>query len=76
MNESHLSAVASLSPNTPWTERVLVQHRRLVGILIPLIFFQLVWWSLAIKWNYFQYFPDKYPMTITMVFGAMIAGKV
>ena len=31
-------------------------------------------WSLAIKHNLFSYFEDRYLLSVTMVFGALIAG--
>jgi len=56
-----------------WT-KILVKHRLLVGILIPLLFFEILWWLLAIRHNYFEYFPSRYLLTITMIFGSTIAG--
>ena len=44
------------------------------GILIPLIFFEVLWWMQAFKHDYFSYFPDRYLLSITMIFGAAIAG--
>ena len=29
----------------------------------------------AIKHDYFSYFPDRYLLSITMIFGASVAGK-
>ena len=52
----------------------VVTSRRFWGIAIPLIFFEVCWWSLATKHNLFRYFPEKYPMSITMIFGALVAG--
>mmetsp|Transcript_14828 Transcript_14828/g.31852 ORF Transcript_14828/g.31852 Transcript_14828/m.31852 type:complete len:405 (-) Transcript_14828:160-1374(-) len=49
-------------------------YRRLKGVLMPAIFFHLVWWSYMIKHDLFHLFEEKYYMTITMVFGSMIAG--
>ncbi len=31
-------------------------------------------WCLAVKNNFFSYFPDRYLLSITMVFGATIGG--
>lgn len=56
-----------------WT-KLVVKHRLLVGILIPLLFFEILWWLLAIRHNYFEYFPSRYLLTITMIFGSTIAG--
>ena len=52
----------------------IVTSRRFWGIIIPLTFFEVCWWSLAIRHNFFKYFPDKYAMSITMIFGATVAG--
>ena len=71
-----MEAIANLPEDATWTEKLLVKHRRLVGILTPLIFFELCWWCLAVKWNYFALFPDRYILSITMIFGATVAGKL
>ena len=67
------SANPVIKHTLPFWKRV-VTSRRFWGIIIPLIFFEVCWWSLAIKHNFFKYFPDKYVMSITMIFGAMVAG--
>jgi hypothetical protein len=52
-----------------------VKYRRQVGYLIPFTFFQVLWFTLAIRWNYFErYFPEYYPMALTMILGATVAG--
>ena len=74
MEESHINAVQNLDPNAPLHERILVKYRRFIAVLIPLTFYHCVWWCLNLRNNYFQYFPTHYPMTITMIFGSMVAG--
>ena len=54
--------------------RRIISRRQFWGIAIPLTFFEVCWWSLAIKHDFFAYFPDKYVMSITMIFGAIVAG--
>ncbi len=76
MNAKHINALASLDENATWQEKFLMKHRRLIGILIPLLFYQSGWWCLAIKHDYFSLFPDRYILTITMIFGAMVAGAL
>ena len=60
------------------------------GILIPLVLVETLWWCQAFQHDYFTYFPDRYKLSITMVwpsswlqvlilwsveiFGAMVAG--
>ena len=78
MTNQQKDALAKLDPNTPWQERILVKHRRLIGILIPFCIFQICWWCLAFKHDYFSLFPesDRYLMSITMIFGACVAGNI
>ena len=69
-------ALAKLDPNAPWQERILVSHRRLIGILIPFCFFQICWWCLAFKHDLFSLFPERYILSITMILGATVAGNI
>lgn len=57
-------------PNLPWHER----HRKYLAFLIPFVFFQVCWWSLAIRYNLFQLYPIRYQMPITMILGAFVSG--
>merc|ERR1719504_442227 len=41
---------------------------------MPAIFFHVCWWSYMIKHDLFHLFEEKYYMTITMIFGSMLAG--
>ena len=43
MDDTHAKALETLSPDAPLSERILVNHRRLVGIAIPLIFFEVMY---------------------------------
>ena len=64
-----------MGPDAPWHQRVLVKHRRLIGILIPFLFFQISWWLLAYRWNLWTLFPERWILSVTMIFGASVAGK-
>ena len=57
--------------NLPFHER----HRKYIAVLLPFTFFQICWWSLAIRYNLFSLFPTRYELAITMIFGAFIAGS-
>jgi len=74
LEEKQKTALETLPDDAPLLTKLLVRHRRLVGILIPLVFFELLWWAQAIKHDYFSYFPDRYLLSITMIFGASVAG--
>jgi len=74
LNNNQVEALAKLGPDAPWHQRVLVKHRRLIGILIPFLFFQISWWLLAYRWNLWTLFPERWILSVTMIFGASVAG--
>ena len=74
LEASQINAVENLDPNAPLHKRILVKYRKYIAILIPLSFYHLVWWCLAIRNNYFPIFETHYIMSITMIFGSMVAG--
>ena len=74
LEASQHEAQQNIDPNAPWHERMLAKHRQLISIAIPYIFYNTIWWCLAIKHNFFANFPTHYPMTITMIFGSAIGG--
>jgi len=63
-------------PNATWFEK----NRKVVGIGIPVVFFWAIWWTYMAKKDLFGLFNEatdsipRYYMSITMVFGSMIAG--
>ena len=67
--------MANIDENAKWTDKIMVKYRRLIGILIPFVFFQVCWWCLAIKHDFFSLFPERYILSLTMVLGATVAGK-
>lgn len=64
----------NIDPNAPWHEKLLTVHRQWVAIGIPYLFYNTIWWCLAIKHNFFKNFPTHYPMSITMIVGSAIGG--
>ena len=67
--------MVALTPDTPWHKRIIIRQRRLVGLVIPAAVFHALWWGIAIKYNVWHHFTDKYFIAITMIFGSMIAGQ-
>ena len=59
----------------PCHKRMLLTHRRLIGLLIPAILYHVCWWALAIKYQFWGLFVDNYYMTLTMIVGSIVAGK-
>jgi len=74
LDESQLEALKNLPEDASLGKKILVKHRRLIGILIPLFAVQVVWWLQAFRHNYFPLFGDRWIMSVTMIFGAMVAG--
>ncbi|KAI0232990.1 hypothetical protein LSAT2_016771 [Lamellibrachia satsuma] len=57
-----------------WHKRFMSRHRRAIGFLAPVCFIQLLYWSAFISHGRWYIYTEKYAMSITMVFGALIAG--
>ncbi|KAI6232745.1 hypothetical protein M3Y99_00999100 [Aphelenchoides fujianensis] len=55
----------------PWHRR---NRRNILAFLLPFGFFQLGWWTLAVRYGLFERYLYRYQMPITMVFGAFISG--
>ena len=75
LNQNQEQALANLDENASFKDKLLVKYRRIIGVFIPFAFFQFCWWCLAVKHDFFSLFPDRYVLSITMIFGATIAGK-
>ncbi|CAD5227057.1 unnamed protein product [Bursaphelenchus xylophilus] len=56
--------------NLPFYER----YRKYLALLYPFMFFQVCWWSLAIKHDIFSLYPTRYEMALTMIVGSFASG--
>ncbi|KHN77772.1 hypothetical protein Tcan_14503 [Toxocara canis] len=74
LTEDQKEKLLDLPKDAPFTEVILVRHRRLLGILIPFMFFHTVYWLLAFRYNIFHLFRKRLIMALVMVFGGMIGG--
>ena len=74
LNETQTKALAELDPNAPWNEKLMVKYRKTLGVLIPFCFYQICWWCLAFKHDFFSLFPQRWILSVTMIFGATVAG--
>ncbi|KAI0213712.1 hypothetical protein LSAT2_001217 [Lamellibrachia satsuma] len=54
--------------------RFIAKHRRAVGFLLPVCFVHFIYWSTFISYGRWYLYKEKYIMTLTMVFGGLIAG--
>lgn len=53
---------------------VFNRYRKYIGFLLPCLFMQTMWWTLAFRYNFFRLFPTHYELPLTMVVGATVAG--
>ena len=53
-------------------EELLERYRKYIGFLIPCLFMQLVWWTLAVRYNIFWRYQTHYELPLTMVLGATV----
>ncbi|KAI6238968.1 hypothetical protein M3Y99_00628300 [Aphelenchoides fujianensis] len=53
-------------PNLPFFER----YRKYFAFLLPFLFFQVCWWSLALKYHLLDLYATRWQMPVTMIFGA------
>lgn len=74
LNKTQNKALEELDPNAPWHKKLMVKYRLFVGIGIASGLCHIVWWTCAIKYNWFALFPDRYYMTLTMILGGCVAG--
>lgn len=39
-----------------------------------MVLFQVFWWATAIRHNFFRWYPEYWPMPLTMVLGSFVGG--
>ncbi|VDL80897.1 unnamed protein product [Nippostrongylus brasiliensis] len=64
----------SLPENPTWEDLIFIKYRKFVAMLIPFAFMQIIWWMLAIRYNFFQWYPDYWHMPVTMALGSFVGG--
>ena len=43
LEKSQEVALQTIDPNAPFTERLMVQNRQLIGVLIPFTLYNVIW---------------------------------
>uniref|UniRef100_A0A1I7Y3L5 Sulfite exporter TauE/SafE family protein n=1 Tax=Steinernema glaseri TaxID=37863 RepID=A0A1I7Y3L5_9BILA len=66
--------ITDVSTSVPIDVRLFRAHYKIIGFLIPMCFFHLLWWILAFRYDLFSRFVDRWEMPATMVLGATVAG--
>ncbi|CAH1778996.1 unnamed protein product [Owenia fusiformis] len=74
LDVKHAEALKALPSDAPWYTIALVKYRRFVGPAISATVVYFLWLAYMIKWNMWYLFVERYEMSVTMVFGSLIAG--
>ncbi|CAH1778845.1 unnamed protein product [Owenia fusiformis] len=74
LDKEHTDAIKTLPHDASWYRTALVKYRRFVGPAISATVVYFLWLAYMIKWNMWYLFVERYEMSVTMVFGSLIAG--
>ena len=66
LEKSQEVALQTLPPDAPFTQKLMVQHRQLIGVLIPFTFYNVIW-CVEAHAN-FRSFLDKWPIPASFSF--------
>lgn len=79
---SEIGDLEHVTPPEPAPSTFINRHRKLIGILTPIVIVHVFWWSYMVSNDRFGVFTDKagsqevprWYMSVTMVFGSILAG--
>lgn len=63
-----------LIPDLKRSASLPVDFRHTIALALPLGVVHFFWWSMAIKYDLFQLFPERYALVITMIIASFFAG--
>ncbi|GMS82137.1 hypothetical protein PENTCL1PPCAC_4312, partial [Pristionchus entomophagus] len=55
-------------------DHFVARHRKAIGILVPMVFVQTLYWLLAYENGFWRLFATRYEMSLVMMFGATVGG--
>ena len=71
-----MSDAKDSAENLPFHKRFMLNHRRILAPIIPAVVVCVLWLGMMISSNDWHLFNTKYLMSITMIFGSLIAGSI
>ncbi|XGW13805.1 hypothetical protein V3C99_000252 [Haemonchus contortus] len=74
LEEEAEAELQKLPENPTWEDLIFIKYRKFVAMLIPFTLMQTVWWMVAIRHNFFQWYPDYWHMPVTMILGSFVGG--
>ncbi|XGW13801.1 hypothetical protein V3C99_000250 [Haemonchus contortus] len=63
-----------LPENPTWEDLIFIKYRKFVAMLIPFVLMQTIWWMIAIRHDFFRWYPEYWPMPVTMILGSFVGG--
>ncbi|PIO65690.1 hypothetical protein TELCIR_12622 [Teladorsagia circumcincta] len=64
----------TLPENPTLEDLIFIKYRKFVAMLIPFVLMQTVWWMVAIRYNFFRWYPEYWHMPVTMILGSFVGG--
>lgn len=74
LDEKHAEKVQNFPENPTVSDFVFIKYRKFVAVLIPFCFVHVLWWSTAIRYNFFHLYNDYWHMPVTMALGSFVGG--
>ncbi|RCN48607.1 hypothetical protein ANCCAN_05245 [Ancylostoma caninum] len=74
LEEDAAEELHNLPQNPTWHDLIFIKYRKFVAMLIPFVLMQSFWWMLAIRWNFFRWYPEYWHMPVTMILGSFVGG--
>ncbi|CAP35507.2 Protein CBG17977 [Caenorhabditis briggsae] len=66
--------VEQLPENPTINDLVFIKYRKWIAMLLPMTFIHIIWWSIAIRYDLFQYYLEYWHMPVVMILGSIIGG--
>ncbi|KAE9416045.1 hypothetical protein Angca_001405, partial [Angiostrongylus cantonensis] len=68
------SAKQQIPDDADYMERFMIQYRKYIAFLFPVVVMQTLWWLTAIRHDWLALFRTHWHMPLIMVLGAIVAG--
>ncbi|PIC37997.1 hypothetical protein B9Z55_010148 [Caenorhabditis nigoni] len=74
LDDEQTEKVEQLPENPTIHDLVFIKYRKWIAMLLPMTFIHVVWWSVAFRYDLFQYYPTYWHMPVVMILGSIIGG--
>ncbi|CAD6188033.1 unnamed protein product [Caenorhabditis auriculariae] len=74
LEKDAVEELTKLPENPTFHDLLFIKHRKYVAMLIPFLLIHAVWWSSAIRYNFFRWYHDYWHMPVVMTLGAFVGG--